>query len=103
MPKYRVKITKAAEDDIVSVFEHIAQNNQAVAIKWVEEVERQIDSLGKFPQRCPIIPETEELGQEYHQLIYGNYRTIFCIQGLVVIIMRVVHHARLLDMQLFEK
>lgn len=103
MRKYRVEITRIAESDIQEIFEYISRDNKAAAIKWLEEIERQIDTLEDFPLRCPVIPEAQELEEEYRHLIYGNYRTIFRIGGSKVIIMRVIHGARLLDLQMFEK
>ena len=103
MRKYRVEITRIAESDIQEIFEYISRDNKAAAIKWLEEIERQIDMLEDFPLRCPVIPEAQELEEEYRHLIYGNYRTIFRIGGSKVIIMRVIHGARLLDLQMFEK
>ena len=103
MRKHRVEITETAESDIREIFEFISEDSTAAAIKWVEEIERQIESLEKFPLRCPVIPEAQELGGKYHHLIYGNYRTIFRIEESIVIIMRVIHSARLLDMEIFKK
>lgn len=103
MPKYRVEITRIAESDIREIFEYISRDNKAAAIKWVEEIEKQIETLENFPLRCSIISETQELGEEYRYLTYGNYRTIFRIEGSKVIIMRVIHSARLLDLRMFEK
>lgn len=103
MRKYSVEITEIAELDIKEIFEFISVDNKTAAIKWVEEIERQIDSLEKFPLRCPLIPEVQELGEKYRHLIYGNYRTIFRIEESKAIIMRVIHSARLLDMKVFEK
>jgi len=101
--KYRVEITGIAESDIREIFEYISSDNKTAAIKWVEEIERQIDSLEKFPLRCAIIPETQELGKEYRHILYGNYRTIFKTEGTKVIVMRVIHSARLLNLKMFEK
>jgi plasmid stabilization system protein ParE len=101
--KYNVKITRIAEFDIYNIYKYILVDNEPAAIKWIKEIRQQIDSLGKFPLRCQIIPEAQELGEKHHHLIYGNYRTIFKIKGLDVIIMRVIHSARLLGMRLFEK
>lgn len=103
MQKYRVKITQTAEFDIKEIFQYIASDNETAAKKWVVEIESQIDSLEQFPLRCPVIPESRELGKEYRHIIYGNYRTIFRIVGLKVFIMRVIHSARLLSLKLFEK
>jgi toxin ParE1/3/4 len=103
VPKYRVEITNVAELDILQIFQYVASDNQTAAIKLVSEIERQIDSLEQFPLRCPVIPESRELGREYRHIIYGNYRTIFRIDESRVIIMRVIHGARLLSLEIFEK
>lgn len=103
MQKYRVEITQTAGSDIKDIYQYIASDSNTAATKLVIEIERQIDSLEKFPLRCPVIPESRELGKEYRHIIYGNYRTIFRIEGARVIIMRVIHSARLLNLDLFEK
>ena len=103
MRKYHGEITKVAERDIESNFEHISLDSTGATIKWIKELKRQIDSLENLPNRCSIIPEAKELGREYRHLIYGDYRTIFCVQVLKVIIMRVIHSARLLNLQMFEE
>ncbi|MFH0966747.1 MAG: type II toxin-antitoxin system RelE/ParE family toxin, partial [Methanobacteriota archaeon] len=60
-------------------------------------LEEQIDTLETFPFRCSRIPENELLGTDYRHLVYGNYRIVFRIAGFRVIIMRVLHTARMLD------
>ena len=60
-------------------------------------------SLEIFPLRCPVIPESFELGVEYRHIIYGHYRTIFKVDHSRVIIMRVIHGARLMDLEIFQK
>jgi toxin ParE1/3/4 len=103
--KYHVEITKIAGYDIQEIFEFIAKDSKSAATAWIEEMERQIDSLERFPLRCPVIPEAQELGSgdKYRHLLYGNYRTIFMIDGFSVYIMRVIHGSRLLDLKPFEK
>jgi plasmid stabilization system protein ParE len=99
---YKVEITRAAKSDIIDIFDHIARDNPAVATKFVMELERQISSLKKYPMRCPIIPEAAELKREYRHLLYGSYRTIFKVSTKSVIIIRVIHGARLLDLSVFS-
>lgn len=103
MRKHRVEITGLAESDILEIYEYISRDSRAAATKWVEEIERQINSLESFPERCPVIPESKEMGEEYRHLVYGSYRTIFRIEKTKIIIMRVIHGARLLDMSIFQK
>ncbi|MBI4827141.1 MAG: type II toxin-antitoxin system RelE/ParE family toxin [Nitrospirae bacterium] len=103
MQKYLVKITQTAECDIKSIFQHIASDNEIAARKWVVEIERQINSLEQLPLRCPVIPESQELAKEYRHIIYGDYRTIFRIDALTILILRVIHSSRLLSLKLFEE
>jgi toxin ParE1/3/4 len=101
--KYRVEITQIAEADLQEIHRYISIDNQIAADQLLNDIERQIDSLEKFPLRSPVIPEAKELGRDYRQIIYGNDRTIFRIDGARVIIMRIIHGARLLSLQVFEK
>lgn len=98
---FLVEITPAAEADITEIWEYIAQDNPGNAAAFVLALEEQIASLEQFPERCPRIPENEILGTAYRHLIYGAYRTIFRVTGQRVIILRVIHGARLLDAGLF--
>jgi plasmid stabilization system protein ParE len=59
-------------------------------------------SLGRWPRRCPVIPEAPEFAVEYRHLVDGPYRTIFRVAGSRVIILRVIHGAQLLDLDILE-
>jgi toxin ParE1/3/4 len=83
--KFKVEITPAAERDVEEI--------------WIEE---QIDTLEQLPERCPLIPENEQLGTSYRHLLHGAYRTIFRINGKTVYILRIIHGTRLLDSSCFE-
>ena len=69
--------------------------------KFVRRLKEQIETLERFPERCPLIPENEMLGTCYRHSIYGNYRTVFRIAGKTVYVLRVIHGARL-DTSMFE-
>lgn len=103
MPKYRVEITQTAEADLQEIYSYIASDNEKAASALIQEIDDQIDSLEQFPLRCPIIPESQELGKEYRHILYGDYRTIFTVENFQVTIMRVIHGARLLSLKIFEK
>jgi toxin ParE1/3/4 len=103
VPKFRVEITATAQSDIQEIFQYIAADNQMAANNLIGEIEKQIDSLEQFPLRCPVIPESFELGVEYRHIIYGHYRTIFRVESSRVIILRIIHGARLLNLEIFEK
>ncbi len=104
MPRrYRVDVTASAARDIEAIFDYIAADNTEAAVEWIEEIERQIASLERFPLRCQAIPESVAPGQDYRQFLYGNHRTIFRVEGSKVIILRVFHSARLLDLSTLER
>ena len=99
--RFSVEITPSAEADIAEIWEYIAQDSPANAEALILALEEQIASIEKYPERCSRIPENEILGTSYRHLIHGSYRTIFRIAGSRVVILRVIHAARLLDTSLF--
>jgi plasmid stabilization system protein ParE len=100
--KFKVEITKIAEADVAEIWDYIAQDKPEMATAFVLRLEEQVGTLERFPERCPLVPENELLGADYRHLLYGNYRTIFKIVGSRVIILRVLHGARLLDAGMLE-
>jgi plasmid stabilization system protein ParE len=95
--KYRVEITRSAERDVVHIYEYIERRSLERAVKWFAEIERQAKTLSQHPNRCPVIPEVDDIGVEYRHLIWGHYRTVFRIEGRTVYVVRVIHGAQLLE------
>ena len=95
---YNVNITKTSEIDVEEIWQYISKDSIPNAKKFIHAVEDKIQTLEKFPQRCPIIPESDLLGLEYRHLIIGNYRIIFKLKKNIVYVMRAVHSARLLKL-----
>jgi plasmid stabilization system protein ParE len=99
---YQVKITLSAEKDIEEIWTYIAADNLEAANRFVQQLYHQVETLERFPNRCPLIPENELLGTRYRQLLYGKYRTVFRIARKTVYVLRVIHGARLLDATMFD-
>jgi toxin ParE1/3/4 len=99
---YNVEITPSAESDVAEIWDYIAQDNPGNAESFIRKLTEPYETLEYFPERCPLIAENRILGTSYRHLIYGQYRTIFRISGQTVIILRIIHSARLLDSRLFE-
>ena len=99
--KFLVKITRVAEADLEEIWDFIAHDSAEAADRLLQELDRQVTSLERFPERCPMIPENTLMGTAYRHLIYGEYRTIFRASGRTVLVLRVVHGARLLDSSMF--
>jgi plasmid stabilization system protein ParE len=101
--KFRVRIALTAERDIEAIWAFIANDNVEAAGRFIRRIEARIDTLERFPERCPLIAENALLGTRYRHLLSGNYRTIFRIAGKTVFVLRVVHGARLLSPAMFEE
>lgn len=99
---YRVEITATAEADVADIWEYIAQDSPEAASAFILRLEDQIGALERFPKRCPHVPESRLRGERYRHLLFGHYRAIFKIAGDRVIVLRVVHGARLFDTEMLE-
>lgn len=95
--KFRVDITPTAEADIVDAWSYTAEESPEASKAFILALDGQIATLETLPERCPLIPENEILVTRYRHLIHGNYRTIYKISGKTVIVLRVIHGARLLE------
>jgi plasmid stabilization system protein ParE len=81
---YRVKISRSAKADAEDAYEwKKEQYSEAHASRWFNGLVDAVNSLAEFPGRCPLAPESEELGIELRQLLYGKrsaaYRIVFGI------------------------
>ena len=100
--KFVVEISRAAEADAVEISDYIAQDRPDAADRFLQELEKLAANLERWPARCPLIAENELMGTAYRHLVYGNYRTIFRMSGRQVVVLRIIHGARLVDSSLFD-
>ena|SRR6185295_17901948 len=102
---YRVDISPSALQDAEDAYLWIRKGNPSRAVAWYEGLLEAIDGLAQMPARCPVAPESEDLGITIRQLAYGKkgsaYRILFVI-GCddstgedVVRVFRIRHSARL--------
>ena len=89
MKKYKVILHSDAETDISSAFEwgrHAWGKENAQT--WVRQLYLNLrERLSSTPLRCPIAPESEELGITIRQLIDGRYRILFIVEKKTVTIL----------------
>lgn len=99
MKTYRVVITPSAQRDIEEAFVWIAEQNEGAAIRWFNGVIEVVDTLKRFPERCPFALENDFFEQEIRQILYGKrqhkYRILFTMEGDNVFVLHVRHGARL--------
>jgi len=82
--KFRVSISPSALTDAESAYLWIQERDPEMAEKWFDGLMEAIDSLESFPARCPVAAESEDVGIEIRQLLYGKskrfrYRILFSI------------------------
>lgn len=95
-------MTATAETDVAEIWQYIAQDNPAAASAFIPRLEDQIDTLEHSPARRPRVPESRLRGERYRHLRLDHYRAIFKIAGERVIVLRVLHGARLLDTKILD-
>ena len=97
---YRVSLSLPAETDAYAAFERIRKAAPLHAEKWLARLFAEIDSLSQAPARCPVIPESDELGFPARHLLFGKgrgvYRIIFHIreEEQQVRVLRIWHGSR---------
>ena len=98
---YRVELTPRAAGDADSAAEFIKQFSPRAAARWFDGLLEAVLSLEEMPQRCARAPESDTLGVELRELLYGRrsglYRIVFRIDEEPEPVVRVVairHGAR---------
>ena len=89
MKKYKVILHSDAETDISSAFEWGRHAwGEEKCSNWVRQLHSNLrDRLASTPLRCPVAPESEELGISVRQLIVGRYRILFIVEKKTVTIL----------------
>jgi plasmid stabilization system protein ParE len=90
--KYNVKITLSAQSDIEIIWKYISQDNPSNAIDFIDTIEEKLRGLEFFPERNPVIPESQIIQtKNYRHIIYKKYRAIYRIDRGTVYILRIFH------------
>lgn len=75
---YNVLWTETAENDLVSIIEHIARENPLQANKIFGDIRKIAENIRTFPDRGRIVPELKDQGvMLYRELIIGPWRMIY--------------------------
>ncbi len=95
MPKrYGIRYLPIVQDDLITIYDWIAQDSPARAASFVEKIDKRIGALVHSPHfgRIPRHPRLKEYG--YRVLILDSYLVFYIIRGHAVEIHRVVHGSR---------
>jgi plasmid stabilization system protein ParE len=91
---FKVVVENEAKEDLKDAARWIAQYSPDKATLWYFDATEAIESLEKFPARCPMAPESKKFGAEIRHLIFGKHRILFLIEDETVYVLRVRHQAQ---------
>ena len=90
----RITWSPLAIERISEITEYIAQDNPVAAEKWALNIFDIVGRLIEFPESGRIVPELNK--NMFREIISGNYRIIYKIEGEEVYILTVRHGRQLL-------
>ena len=95
--KYTLRYLPVAQEDLISIFDYIAQDSPNRALKFIELLDKRIGSLKHHPNlgRIPRHPKLKEYG--YRVLIIESYLVFYIVRGKTIEVHRVIHGSRNLD------
>lgn len=90
----QVRWTERAARDLQSIYDYVAEDNQAAAERLFLSLVSATDRLREFPESGRVIPRYEKLG--VREIIVRPYRVAYRVVGDEIRIEKVHHGARLL-------
>jgi len=81
MAKYRVDVSKPAENDLRDIVRYISAQLSApiTALKMMDIIEEAITGLAVMPQKCPSVTDERLAMMGYRKLLVKNYIVFFTI------------------------
>ena len=95
--KYAIKYLPVAVDDLISIFDWIAQDSPARAAGFVDALDKRVGTLTVHPfiGRIPREEKLQKFG--YRVLTIESYLVFYLVRGRTVEIHRVIHGSRNLE------
>jgi plasmid stabilization system protein ParE len=96
---YDVTLHPDAEKELKAAHTWLAERSPAAAEQWRQGLLEKAATLARLPERCPLAPESEKLGEPVRQLLYGRraasrYRLLFIVEGTRVVVLHIRHGAQ---------
>jgi plasmid stabilization system protein ParE len=95
---YKLIIQPPALADLNEAYRWIAERSPENAARWFNGFHAKLRTLEYSPGRCGVAPESEQIGQQVRQLIYGRrggtYRVLFVVRDDEVHVLHIRHAAR---------
>lgn len=97
---YRVVLTPEAEADLRTAYRYICQRAPRAAREWIRRARQRIKTLSRYPERCPLAPESASFDEPIRELLFGTgnrgtYRFLFTVIDKSVYILHIRHGSML--------
>ncbi|MDX8502362.1 type II toxin-antitoxin system RelE/ParE family toxin [Mesorhizobium sp. VK4C] len=87
----RLVFAAQAEMDLEAIADHIASDNPARAVTFIQELRNACIELRTMPERCPLVPRRRSSG--IRRRVHGSYLIFFHVGAETVEILHVLHGA----------
>ena len=96
--KYRVRITKPAQNDMRVIHRYIADDlqNRTAAASWISLIDEKIQSLDENPARFPLVQDSYLASKGIRMMVVKHHLVFFVIreEARFVSVMRVLYSRR---------
>jgi toxin ParE1/3/4 len=90
-----VRWTHQAADDLDAITSFIAADSPSYATLFAIDALAVVERLSDFPFSGRVLPELDD--PAIREIIFGNYRIVYRVNGDLLELLMVYHGARLLD------
>jgi len=90
----KVLWTRTAIGHLTDIYEYIAGDSRRYAKRMVDRITGRSQQIASHPESAPVV--TEYGDPAIREVIEGAYRIIYRIQSDAVVVLAVIHGARLL-------
>ena len=94
METYKVRIYPTARRDLEEIIEYLNTLNKNAALKYYDELVKEISSLAHMPERCPHPRDIALAAKGYRFLTVKNYLVFYVVIGDTVQIRRILYAKR---------
>jgi addiction module RelE/StbE family toxin len=88
----KVRFSRAAKSDLLSIGDYIAQDSPRRALEFVRALREQALRIGETPLAYPLIARFSAQG--VRRRVFADYLILYRIEADVVYVVRILHGAR---------
>lgn len=87
----QLRINPVVAEDLKNIKEFIAEDNEEMSVKTIQEIYAQIENIQQFPYMGADLSKRVSFRTDYKYVICGNYVVLYKIRDRYVEIYRVIN------------